>query len=316
MSIKLYLLRTIMALAVLSLVFVDYLLADPINRGADPDIPDECMSAAVSGKWGSRDAMLDYDGDLIYSESISSGTLIGDGTLDAIVLGPGTGTVKSTTRVIRHDPSQVETLGISCQSLKPLKITSQTLPCEATANMSLDIHFDGLLVVNEELGGGAYSTARVEYLAEIQKYDADLEERVIYAGNSFDGVMWVTDNGDTVTTTVPEQYDWGVEGLQPNSWHNNAGLTVVEITAGNIDTYLAGDQKDAAQAHLDDGKTVYYLLYEEAFTFEGIDAPPVASIFSPPPDAWMARPAPRRVLPWPISAIQSITAPPPPTPTC
>jgi len=266
---KLHFLETIVALAILSLAFADHLFADPINVGDDPDIPDDCTHAAVSTKWGSQDAMLDYDGDLVYSNSLSVGTLIGDGTLDTSVLGSGTGTVKSTTRVVRHSPSQTETLGMSCQSLKPLKITSQTLPCGATANMSLDIHFDGLLVVYEELGGDAYSTARVEYLAEIQQYDADLSERVIYDGNSFDGVMWVTDTGTAVTTTVPEQYDWGAgDGLQPNSWYNNAGLTLVEITAENIDTYLTGDQKDTAQSHLDDGKTVYYLIYEETFTFD------------------------------------------------
>jgi len=244
--------------------------ADPINVGDDPDIPEDHQGTAVSAKLGSEDAWLDYDGDLTYTKTTGVGSPLGSTMIDVNVLGAGSGVVRSRTNTTRHDPFADETLGGSCQALKPLRVTSETVGAGEAVSAALDVRFDGLLVVDEGLDvAGAYSEARVEYLAELQQYNAGTGEREVYGGQTFDGVAWVR-QADTTTVTIPETHDWGAgDGPQPNSWYDNPRLTIVEITADNIDEVLQGAQKADAQDELDADRIVYYLRYEETFEVEG-----------------------------------------------
>ena len=208
------------------------LFAEDINQGDDPDIPDDFQGAATSAKIGSNDAWLNTVGRISQSGDFGAGS--GSGSVTADVLGEGTGVVKSKTEALLHLPGQIETHGNSCQSLKPMKFGSSSLADGSTVDASVDVHFDGLLSVDELVGGGSTSEARVEYMAEIQYFNSDIGERDIFDSNSFDGVAWLLDDGNVVSVNVPETYVWmEEEGASPNSWYDNPGLRILRVSKGS-----------------------------------------------------------------------------------
>jgi len=262
-----------LAIFVLSVFFtVGRLAAEDINQGNDPDIPDDFNGAAVSAKIGANDAWLNTTGYIYQSGTFATGT----GWVEASVLGEGTGFVRSRTETVRHSPFQTETNGNSCQSLKPMTFGSSQLPIGSTVNTSIDIHFDGLLAVKELLTGtGIYTEARVEYMAEIQRLDPLTGTRSIFGDNTFDGIAKLIDNGVTCTVQVPETNVWMEdEGPQANSWYNNAGLRILRVVDGvagpgeiSISDLPADTQAEAA-AQVAAGRNVYYLAYDQTFSFE------------------------------------------------
>ena len=98
--------RTLALIAAVLLVWpfvpAEHLIAEDINNGDDPDISDTYRGAAVSAKIGSNDAYLNYTGRIYQSGDFFEGS----GWVEASVLGPGTGTVRSFTETVRHDPFQ------------------------------------------------------------------------------------------------------------------------------------------------------------------------------------------------------------------
>lgn len=261
------------AFVVWAFVALRSVVAAEINNGDDPDIPDDFNGAAVSAKIGNNDAWINTTGQISREDSF----LGGSGWVEADVLGAGTGVVRSRTETTTHWIGRTETTGSSCQSLKPMVFGSGSLPSGSLVNASLDIRFDGLLTAKEEVGGDpdhVYSLARVEYMAEIQRLNS-LGEREVYGSNRFDGVAWIKDDGVTAGYEVPETFVWMEEdGPEPNSWHNNPGLQIVRVVAGpagsgeiSVDQLPAATRAEA-EAHLAGGRNVFYLVYEQTFSFE------------------------------------------------
>lgn len=246
--------------------------AEDINQGNEPDIPDDFNGAAVSAKIGANDAWLNTTGYIYQMGTFATGT----GWVEANVLGEGTGVVRSRTETVRHDPWQLQTNGNSCQSLKPMFFGSSALPTGSTVNTSIDIHFDGLLAVKEELtGGGFYSEARVEYMAEVQWLNSATGLRETFGDNMFDGIAKLVDDGTTCSLQVPETYVWMEdEGPSPNSWYNNAGLQILRVVDGVAGpgeisiSDLPADTQAEATAQVAAGRNVYYLAYDQTFSFE------------------------------------------------
>jgi autotransporter-associated beta strand protein len=248
------------------------LAAEDINQGSDPDIPDDFNGAAVSAKIGANDAWLNTTGRIYQSGNFYTGT----GWVEANVLGAGTGVVRSRTETVTHSPFQFETNGNSCQSLKPMTFGSSQLPDGSSVNTSIDMHFDGLLVAKELLtGAGIYTEARVEYMAEIQRLNSLTGTREIFGDNTFDGVARLVDNGTTCTVEVPETYTWmPEEGADANSWYNNPGLQILRVVSGaagpgeiSVNDLPADSQAEAA-IQVAAGRNIYYLVYDQTFSFE------------------------------------------------
>ena len=264
-------------LLVLSLALVivgnGYLFAEDVNLGDDPDIPEDYLGASVSAKIGWNDAWMNTLGQISRSDDFVDASY-GSGTVTADVLGDGTGVVTSLTTALQQLAGQTETFGNSCQSLKPMTFTSNVHSDGETVTVSVDVHFDGLLTVREDATGNT-AEARVEYLAEITQYNAATGEREIYQDNSFDGVAWVEDDGTGATVVVPETYEWmEEEGPQPNAWYGNGNLSTKKVVlagagAGEINV---ADLPAASQAQATNdigaGRTLYYLVYDETFTFD------------------------------------------------
>ncbi len=257
-------------------------LAEDINQGDDPDIPEDFQGASVTAKIGSNDAWLNTVGRITQSGDFFDPSF-GSGSVEADVQGAGLGVVKSKTTALVHLPGQTETHGNSCQSLKPMTFDSATLPDGATVTTNVDVHFDGLLTVKEEVGAGSTSQARVEYMAAIEQFDSSTGEREVVGSNTFDGVAWLTDVGGAggVSINVPEDYVWMEdEGASPNSWYNNASLKILKVVASGTvtdptteidvdDLPVAAAQAQAA-ADMALGRAVYYVAYDETFTFDAV----------------------------------------------
>ena len=246
------------------------------------DIADDWLSQAVSIKYGSSNAVHDYDGKIeSYSQSntISGGPLDGttysSGSCAADVTGGGTGEINSSSEMLYHvySPTNDESvnIGTSSQTLKPFMV-------DASGDTSVEIAFDGLLITDEDSTSASdWSKAKVEYLAEIQEYDSSSSSRAIVGDNTFDGVAWVMQAGNSsdATVVVPETYTWmEEEGAADNSWYNNNNLSVKRIVLSgatgdqiNLDDISDAGTKASANTALLAGRTVYYLVYTETFDF-------------------------------------------------
>ena len=250
------------------------------NRGNDPDIPDDHLGAAASAKIGSNDAWLNRTGRITRTETFGGG---GSGSVEASALGAGLGSVKSLTLSTSHTPFLTETYGNSCQLRKPMLFDSSTLDDGTTVSTNLDIHFDGLLVVREELAGAEFtSQSRVEYMAEVGQYNSASGEVETLGNNVFDGVAWVTDDGAGVTISVPETYKWMEdEPESANSWYaayNQGKLKILKVVSGaagageilNTDPSLPAALQAEYTAHMvaDPNRNVYYVVYDDTFTFD------------------------------------------------
>ena len=242
----------------------------------DPDIPLNVQGATVTAKIGDNPAYLNTIGQITKTGDFDGG-VSGSGSVEADVLGAGIGTVKSETTALKHVAGQVDTFGNSSESLKPMIFTSAVLADGATVSTDVDIHFDGLLTVKEEVGGGSESIARVEYLAGIQQFNPATGMRQLLGTNVFDGVARIIDDGNNVTVDIPETYQW-IEGAPPadNSWFNNANLEVLKVVAGAAgageiaqnDARLSAAQQTQATADLAAARNVYFVEYDETFTFD------------------------------------------------
>ncbi len=256
-----------------------FLLPHPAaaDEFTDPevDIQDDWLGAEVSAKFGDEPAVHDRDGVI----TTFSGTYMrgpdtaGDGSLSASVIGNGSGVVRSKTGLYYH-MEEGGNLGTSSQSLKPFVVQGS-----GTVSTSIAIHFDGLLVVNEQSGSSsAWSQAVVEYLAEIQTVDPASGTRVTVGNNTFDGHANVKQvgGGAAPVVNVPEEIteNDAEDGPSPNSWHNNSGLVIRKVVTadaatGQIDVgTLTGETKTRAQEHLDAGRKVYFLVYDQTFAFD------------------------------------------------
>ena len=266
-----------------SIVFLTYQV--PVIGGeftdSEIDIADDWLSQAVAIKYGSSDAVHDYDGKIeAYSQdnTITGGPLNGSvysrGYCAADVTGAGTGEINSSAEMLYHVYSPTDdsvNIGTSSQTLKPFMVNS-------SGDTSVEITFDGLLITNETSASASeWSKATVEYMAEIQEYDSDSSSRSVVGDNTFDGVAWLYQEGNSsaATVVVPETYVWMEdEGASDNSWYNNGNLTVIQVVASGAsgDQINVGDIEDtntraSAQTAIDAGRTVYFLEYTETFDF-------------------------------------------------
>jgi len=256
--------------------FSTSVLADVVYQDS-PDIPDDWQGACVSAKFGSQQAALDYDGKIEtpYSGNNYCGQLLtSDGWILADVTGAGAGQIKCKTTMYNHVYSPSSTpvnMGVSAQTLKPFSVSGAGIVAT-----TITVDFNGLMVTDEPSTDAAdWAKSKVEYLAEIQQFNSGSGEREIVGANTFDGVAWVQENGNsTPNIVIPATYVWMEgEGEQPNSWNSNPNLEIKKVVNGaagageiSIDS-LAGDTKTQAQAQLTAGRNVYYLTYSETFNF-------------------------------------------------
>ena len=127
---------------VFSLFPLSGVMSEDINRGDDPDIPDDAQGATVTAKIGSNDAWMNTIGTITRSGVFGDASL-GSGSVEASVLGDGLGVVRSKTTALSHMVGQTETHGNSCQSLKPIIFGSDTLHLQRVRFEPADRRFRG-----------------------------------------------------------------------------------------------------------------------------------------------------------------------------
>jgi len=245
---------------------------------------------------------LDYDGKVSASHTyIDDPLTIFDGTAEADVTQNGYGFVKSRARNYYHNPIGTEefglpdhggSLGMASQTYKPFTITSSTLADGQSIDCSLNVVYDGLIVLQEKKDN-EWSAGQIDFMFEVA--DGTGEDDAVTCTNgevcSFEGQLKIQDSYDGAEHTYTDVSDMAPATVvnidfpdeqAANYWKGDGAsdLTVVVIDNGDLDnfTVLQGslDSVPAAiktaitdSSYNAAGNKIYYVVFDKTTTFEG-----------------------------------------------
>lgn len=274
------------------MLWVNNSIADPAIStnsftSAELDIDEAWRGGAVSAKFGDSPAEHNYTGliegftrNLTWTDDDDGGAIknYATGYVSSSILGDGYGQVKGSTLLSRRVYDGTNNLGTGSQSLKPFTVEGQ-----GVVSTDLNFKFDGLMVLNEQ-NADSWAEAVIQYSGYIERFDEDLGERVELEGVGFNGMAAIKQTGtgtgyDNFTINIPETYFAGIEGEDDdiNKWYNNNNLNIKRVVVSVIDPQkeislaslgVGSDTYNEAAEHLDEGRIVYYLVYDETFTFD------------------------------------------------
>lgn len=276
---------------------------------ADTD-PEESEQLFAWIKLGSDDTgYLDYDGkvadETTFVDEYSGETLF-YGMADADVSRVGGGSVKAVAIKYYHDfisfedmglPDSGASLGMASATYKPFVVTSDTLSDGDATLCTMNVVYDGLIVLQEEMAG-EYSAAQIDFSFEVIDSADDANSFVVTADGDdvcYEGQLRIEDAYDGTTHTYTDVEDMAPEVIvdldaeelgedpEDNYWAQDGSeyVTIVEIDTTdpsqftvlqgsldavpeNIQAAILDNEYDAA------GNKIYYVVYDQTSTFEAV----------------------------------------------